>query len=327
MGRVTYSAEEDDIASMAYGASASFRERTPNEDRELVVRPGAAGDVEHLYRVNGASAPYDATARRWFASYLPGILREGAINVRPRVAKLRAQGGVDAVLRSISTIRSSGAKRAHYEAMLMGDPMSSTELDKLVRHAGQNLPSSGDLRVVLSKAAPAVRNYGRASSALEAAIDAVASSGDKRAVLQVYGQSTDREMLLSVMKMTETVPSSGDKASLLTTLAPNYLQRNDDALRDAFFRTLATVPSSGDMRSVLTGSVIGLAAGNEKIALAVAVVAARVPSSGDRAAVLTRLADAGAVRTSRVRDAYMTAAQGLSSGDLSRVLQAVAPRE
>ena len=53
-------------------------------------------------------------------------------------------------------------------------------------------------------------------------------------------------------------------------LAPNYLSRNDDALREAFFHTLATVPSSGDMRSVLTGSVMGYAAGSEKVAYDVA---------------------------------------------------------
>jgi hypothetical protein len=143
-------------------------------------------------------------------------------------------------------------------------------------------------------------------------------------VLQVYGQSTDRDMLLSVMKMAETVPSSGDKASLLSVLAPNYLSRNDDALREAFFRTLATVPSSGDMRSVLSGSAMGYAAGNEKVAHNLAVAAADVPSSGDRAAVLVKLAETGGLRSTRVRDAYMRAAQGLGSGDAVRVLQAAA---
>jgi beta-lactamase regulating signal transducer with metallopeptidase domain len=324
VGKVIFTDAEDDVASMPVTAHAVFRERTREMDRELVVRRADDGAVAHILRVNGQPAPYDDAARRWLAGYLPGVLREGAINVRPRVVRTRAQGGVDAVLKMIGTIQSSGAKRAHYDALLDDGRLSADDLDKLVRHAGRNLPSSGDLREVLTRAGPGARNGSRTSSAFEEAVNAVASSGDRRAVLQVYGQSTDRSMLLSVMKMAETVPSSGDRSSLLSVLAPNYLDRNDDALREAFFRTLATVPSSGDMRSVLSGATMGFAASNEKIAHAVAVAAADVPSSGDRATVLVQLAEAGALRSARVREAYMRAARGLASGDAVRVLQAAA---
>jgi hypothetical protein len=324
VGKVNFTDAEDDIASMPVTSHAVFRERAHGDDHELVVRWAEDGTLAHILRVNGRPAPYDAAARRWLAGFLPGILREGAINVTPRVNGLRAHGGVDAVLGMIGTIHSSGAKRSHYEALLDGDRLSQEDLDKVVRHAGRNLSSSGDLRSVLTKAGPGVRNGTRTSGAFEEAVGAVASSGDKRAVLQVYGQSTDRAMLLSVMRMAETVASSGDRSSLLTVLAPNYLSRNDDALREAFFTTLATVPSSGDMRNVLTGSVLGYAAGNEKVAYDVATGAANVPSSGDRAGVLLSLASVGALRSTRVRDAYLRAAQGLASGDAVRVLQAAA---
>jgi hypothetical protein len=324
VGKILFTDAEDDVASMPVSAHAVFRERLGGENRELVVRRADDGTIAHIFRLDGRSAAYDDAARRWFARYLPTVLREGGFNVAPRVARLRAQGGVDEVLKMIGTIRSSGAKRMHYEALLDGERLSAAELERLVRHAGRNLSSSGDLRSVLTRAGPAARNQARTSNAFVEAVNSVASSGDKRAVLQVYGQSTDREMLLSVMKLTETVPSSGDKASLLSVLAPNYLDRGDDALREAYFRALATVPSSGDMRSVLTGSVMGYAAANEKVAHDVAVAAADIPSSGDRAVVLLRLAGVGALRTARVRDAYLRAAEGMASGDASRVLQAAA---
>ena len=324
VGRVTFTEEEDDIASMPVTAHAVFRERNTRVDRELVVRRADDGTIAHILRVDGRPAPYDDAARRWLAGFLPTVLREAAINVGPRVARLRAQGGVDAVLRAVGTIRSSGAKRAHYTALIDGDRLSSDDLEKVVRHAGRNLSSSGDLRAVLTRAGPGARNDGRTSGAFEEALRAVGSSGDKRAILEVYGQSTDRDMLRSVMKLTETVPSSGDRTALLKVLAPNYLSRNDDGLRDAFFRTLETIPSSGDKRSALTGSVMGFAAANERIAHAVAEAAAGVPSSGDRAAVLLALADAGALKSARVREAYLKATEGMSSGDASRVLRAAA---
>jgi beta-lactamase regulating signal transducer with metallopeptidase domain len=324
VGKVTFTDAEDDVASMPVTSHAVFRERLAGDDRELVVRWAEDGTLSHILRVNGRPAPYDAAARRWLAGFLPPVLREGAINVKPRVSRLRARGGVDAVLQMIGTIRSSGAKRSHYEALLEGDRLSPDDLDRIVRHAGRNLSSSGDLRSVLTQAGPGARNSSRTSSAFEEAVNAVSSSGDKRSVLQVYGQSTDRDMLLSVMRLAETVPGSGDRSSLLAALAPNYLGRNDDALREAYFRVAATIPSSGDMRRVLNGAVNGFAGSNEKVAYDVATAAANVPSSGDRAAVLSALANVGALRSTRVREAYLRAAQGLSSGDAVRVLQAAA---
>jgi hypothetical protein len=247
--------------------------------------------------------------------------------VKPRVARLRAEGGTDRVLAMIRTIHSPSAKRAHYDALLEGGKLPSDDLDKVVRQAGRDLAgSSGDLRAVLEQAAPGVRNRAQASSAFEAAVMAVPSSGDRTAVLLTYGQSTDHGMLLSVMRAAETIASSGDKASLLESLAPRYLAGGDGALREAFFRTLVSVPSSGDKRNVLTGAVMGYAAGQEPVARAVVETSRGIASSGDRAAVLTQLADMGALRSRAVRDAYMEASQGLASGDAARVLQAAAAR-
>jgi hypothetical protein len=327
VGKVTFTDAEDDIASMPTTAHAKFRERKGTVDRELVIRPAGDGSLTRIYRLNGAAAPYDDDARRWFAGYLPRVIRESGINVRPRVARWRAEGGggVDRVLAMIATIHSSGAKRAHYEALLDQDRLSTDDLDRIVRQAGRDLNgSSGDLRAVLQKAAPGVRGGPRTVSALEAAVMAVPSSGDRTAVLQTYGQTNDRDVLLSVMKMAETIPSSGDKANLLIVLAPHYFQSKDPALREAFFRTLATVPSSGDMRNVLTGSVMGFAAGSEEVTRAVIRASLDIPSSGDRAVVLLNLVDVGAARTTALRDAVLKATQGLSSGDARTVLEAVA---
>ncbi len=325
-GKVTFTAAEDDIASMPVTAHAAFRERTSSSDRQLVVRATGDGALTRIYQLNGAVAPYDDDARRWFAGYLPRVARESGMNVKPRVARWRAEGGggIDRVLSMIATIHSTGAKRSHYEALL-DQSLSSDDLDRIVRQAGRDLNgSSGDLRAVLQKAAPGVRGGPRTVSALEAAVMAVPSSGDRTAVLQTFGQTNDRDMLLSVMKMAETIPSSGDKANLLVVLAPHYFQDKDPALRAAFFRTLATIPSSGDMRNVLAGSVMGYAAGSEDVARAVIRASLDIPASGDRAAVLLDLVNIGAIRTTALRDALMKATQGLASGDMRNVLEAAA---
>jgi hypothetical protein len=80
------------------------------------------------------------------------------------------------------------------------------------------------------------------------------------------------------------------------------------------------------MRSVLTGAVMGYAGASQPVALGVITASSGVASSGDRAAVLLGVANSGALRDAKVRDAYLDAAQHLAAGDANRVLTAAARR-
>jgi hypothetical protein len=157
VGKVTYTDAEDDIASMSETAHAYFRERTPTIDRGLVVRRTDGGTIDHVYRINGAPAPYDDVARRWLGVLLPAILREAAINVGPRVAHWRAEGGVDRVLEMIGTMKSPSAMKSHYDVLIDSGRLSRDEADRVMRHASRDLRGSSDLRSVLSKLAPFAR--------------------------------------------------------------------------------------------------------------------------------------------------------------------------
>ena len=318
-GRVSFTEDESDVAALPEGASAFFRERTAADDRSLTVRR-ENGALARSYTRDGRTEPWDGEGQRWLARFLPGVLAEAGMNVGPRVARWRAQGGVDRVLREVGQLRSSGAKRSHYLALIDAG-LSSRELDRAVQQAGRDISSSGDMRAVLLRAAPGLRTSG-ASAALMSAIAAVPSSGDRTAVLQAYGQTDNREVLLGVMRVAEGVPSSGDRARLLVSLAPRYLE-GDATLRRAWLATAQTVPSSGDLSRVLR-TAIGLVGREDDAALELLAVSRAVASSGDRTAVLTRLASANGLRTTRVRDAYLREAQALpSSGDMRRAMEAM----
>ena len=252
-GRFTTSPVEDRIATLSSGGMVAFREHDSGSDRAVTIRPAAAGSADALsiqFRLDGADAPFDAAAQRWLAGLLPQILAEASINVEPRVARWRAEGGTDAVLRHVAALRSSSAKRSHYE-VLLAQPLLAAELQRVVVQAGKEVASSSDLRAVLSKAAAQSRTGGIAGSALESSIAKVASSTDRTAVLEAFGQTDDRDQLLAVMRVAATIPASTDKANLLSALAPRYLGRNDAALREAFFKTLVTIPASTDRANVL----------------------------------------------------------------------------
>jgi hypothetical protein len=327
VGRLRYSDAEDDIIEMPFGSHATFSEQTENDLRELTITRGQDGTILHLYRRNGATAAFDDDARRWFAGFLPAILMDAGINVGPRVARWRAHGGVDNVLAHIATMNSSGAKRSHYEALMAAERLSNTDLDKVVRHAGQNIESSGDLRSVLEKAAPTQRGGIRSGPSLEEAVSHVSSSGDKTAVLELYGLTNDRGMLLSVVRAARSIQSSGDKARLLQQLAQRYLSTDDQELSRAFFQVAVTIPSSGDLRSVLY-TAVSLVANSADETLMLIDAARNIPSSGDRADVLISLAGSGALKSPKVRDAFFDVATSIpSNGDRSRVLESAGRRQ
>ena len=315
---------------------AYFRERTGSIDRELTITFGrvevpasaaggrameADGNV-FLYRVNGAERPYDDEGRRWLATLLPRVLAEAAVNVEPRVKYWRSQGGADNALRHIAELRSSGAKRAHYDALLE-TPLSARELDRVVAQAGKDIPSSGDLRAVLAKAASQTGGARVSPATIEAAAGAVPSSGDLTAVLLAFGRTDDREQLLAVARTALKIPSSGDLSRFLIEVAPRYLGREDRALRDGYFNAVAKVPSSGDVARVLVNAV-PFAATSTELTQAIITAARAVPASGDRARVLVALARSGALRTTALRDRYLEAASAIpAAGDMRLALEAL----
>lgn len=321
IGAPTFSADEDQILTMPFGSHAVFRERTTNEDRVLSVSGAPDGTPTYDYRDNGQAATYDAAARRWLAGYLPAVLMEAGLNIGPRIARWRAQGGIDNALEQIAQMTSSGAKRSHYEALVSAGNISTGDVEKIVISASSTLAdNSGDMRAVLTRVAPRARLDRQGIAAVERAAAGMAS-GDKTTVLQSFGQTDDRDMLLSVMRSSESIASSGDRARLHQVLAARYLASDDKDLHGSYFDHAIQIPSSGDLRNTLIIAT-PYATKSTDIAQRIIEASRSVATSGDRSAVLIRVVSAGVVTTKELRDAFFNAVAEIpSEGDRSRVLQ------
>ncbi|HEY1951886.1 MAG TPA: M56 family metallopeptidase, partial [Gemmatimonadaceae bacterium] len=364
VGPAKFSSDETHIAELSPGGFARFRERAPDADRALSVVPAGDGSLGYTATVNGKTVAFDATMQTWLARFLPQVLREAGINVPERVARLRASGGVTAVLREISQIHSSSSKRAHYEALLKSGHLSDADGERIAAQvAGDLVGSSGDLSSIIQQLPRGSLHSNGSRQAIATAISHIASSGDKASTLEQLAPTADPEMLLILAKAAETLPSSGDKANFLIATAAEYLTPRNDALRNAFFRTASTIPSSGDMANVLLAS-IPYGHADAEIPLAVVEVSKSVASSGDaanvlidlvsqrvlqpstaratlaaiqrtltmgssgdRANVLIEIANANILTTTELRQAYVQAAMALpSAGDRDNALTAVAKR-
>jgi beta-lactamase regulating signal transducer with metallopeptidase domain len=327
LGHARFSADETELTYLEPGGVARFREVAGGRDRSVVVVAANGGSLTYSAAENGRSVPFDAEMREWLSRLLPAVLREAGINVPARVARLRAQGGVQAVLRDIGQIQSTGAKRSHYEELLKTAPLRSNEASSVVSQAGEDLAkSSGDLSAVLQKVPPSAIQSPASRRAIADAIARIPSSGDKTNTLKTLAPNADRETLLMLARGAETIPSSGDKSRFLTTTASEYLTPSDQALRDAFFRTAATVQSDGDLHRVLIAAM-AYGHGNRPVVMEVIRTTNEIGSSGDISIVLQSLADQRLLTpqtpTATIAVIERTLTMG-SSGDRSRVLMSLA---
>jgi beta-lactamase regulating signal transducer with metallopeptidase domain len=362
VGKAVFSADETHIAELSAGGFARFRERTSSFDRAVSVTPVGDGSLSYTALIDGKRAPFDEPMQSWLSHLLPEVLREAAINVPARVARLRAQGGVPAVLQAISMTHSPWAKRMHYEELITHGPaLTAADADRVVDQVGRDLTSSGDLSAVLQLLPKSVVRSPGSRRAIAGALAQIKSSGDKSTTLQILAPNADPEMLLLLAKAAEDVQSSGDKANFLITTAAEYLSPGSEPLRSAYFRTASTVKSSGDMANVLISAMPyghgnppitlqvvetsrGLASSGDAANVLISLISQRLvepsnprgtlaliertltmASSGDRANVLIALAGSGALSNTQLKDAYIKAAMALpSEGDRANALAAAA---
>jgi hypothetical protein len=326
-GAVGFNAEGDDVAWIAEGGRATFRERVGGMDRVAVLTPGGDGQVLRALRANGDPVPFDGEARAWLGRLVTELVRESAIEVKPRVQRIRARGGVRAVLTEVDRINSPSSKRAHLEALLDLGSLDADDLEQITARAARHLESSGDLAAVLRRIPPGAMRSPRGRTALGVALSRIDSDGDRRAVLTALAPAADRELLVVLARSAAEMSSDGDKGAFLRGAAAHYLSADDDALRSAYFATVSTIESDGDHRAVLT-TALPFAHRSPDVALAVFRSVEAMSSSGDQAGVLVSAAEQPLLRTPTLREAYMRAAQSIrSDGDARRVLAAASRQQ
>ena len=115
-GKVEFNERDDDIARMDDGATASFEQTTRGTTRRIDFS-SRDGAIERRYFVDGREQAIDEQGRAWVAGLVPTIVRETAINAGPRVRRMHAAGGADAVLDEIGRIRSGYSRSAHLQEL------------------------------------------------------------------------------------------------------------------------------------------------------------------------------------------------------------------
>jgi hypothetical protein len=275
-GRVTFNDEGDWVTAVAPGAYLTAEERGRGPDRRIDFRPGDGG-ARVRYYVDGDERPLDAAGRAWAREMIGRAVRESGLGAEDRVARLRARGGVNAVLGEIAGLRSDTGRRVYYKALLAGGPMSNAEFARVMDDVGRRMGSDTETRLVLNRVAERHR---------------LADAASRQAFFRaVGGMDSDTEIRLVLNAVAEQNLADGDA-------------------RDAFFRAVGGMSSDVERRLVLA-SVLGHDP-SEAAVVGALNSAAGMNSDVEKRLVLFQV-PSGMLRNGRVTAAYRRVVYGMGS--------------
>jgi beta-lactamase regulating signal transducer with metallopeptidase domain len=322
-GHVEFGPDSRDVKQLSRDGMLYLRERRSDVDRELQVTPDDDGSPRYAYREDGEQASFNDDARAWLGEVLPEILRESGLNAPERVARLRKQGGVAAVLADIEKTQSTSAKRAAYEALLRQGQLSDKDVEHVLSQAGDELSSSdSELRALLAEMGHSVRMSAAALKAAGAAMEHISSDDDKRALLEQYALQGNRDMLCIAIAQAKSISSDNEKGAFLRATASRYLASDDDELRSGFFATARSISSDEEKRATLAAALPY--AKRQSVLIPLLDVAQEISSDGEKAELLVAIAKQGLVASGPPREAFMRATRSLSSDSEYRRVMEVA---
>lgn len=355
VGRVTFTSDEDDVASLAPGGAFDLSETRGGVTRYLRIRE-RGGVLERSYFVDGDARPLVESAS-WLNAIVPTLARESRVGVEDRVARVRRARGLTGVLATVSTITSDEVKRLWLQSLLDGSSLAGDDLVQIARTA-TGIASDGEKARVLLDVLARGRGDAPVALAVVEVARTIASDGDKRRVLVAVAEDRGlpSTVLTRVADVARELASDGEHAKVLLTILPSA---REETVRVAVLRSATTIASDGERANVLMAAVTpslfatdagrtayfstvdGIASDGERRRVLVAVVRMGDPSPATLAAVArsashiasdsekseTLLAIVNrpqAMQQPVVREAVLSALRTVSSGsDYRRVMEVV----
>jgi beta-lactamase regulating signal transducer with metallopeptidase domain len=149
IGTVRFNAEATAIESISSGGYFEVNERQGDSLRHLRVEPGANGQLNFTYNVNGTQQEYDAGARAWFSNFLLALERTSGFAASTRVPALLAKGGPQAVLAEISNLNSDYVRQIYFVKLFENATLPGPLLVKALQQARDEISTDYSLAQVL----------------------------------------------------------------------------------------------------------------------------------------------------------------------------------
>ena len=320
-GKVEFNDRDDDIVRMEDGATARFEHESGGTTRRIDYARRDDAIERHCY-VDGREQPLDDAGKTCIADAMATIVRETAINAGPRVQRIHAAGGPDAVLAEIGKMKSAHARVAHLHELYPLAKLTQAQATRVIDIIDR-IDSDYDMRIALADlSASDPLDAGRQLLVLTQAGDI--GSDYERAELLV-GMLADRAPAEPMRKAwLEAVTGIGSDYELARTLkALLEAGTHDDQTVTAVIAAADAIDSDYELRSVLV-SAIERSADADRIASPYTAAASRIGSDYEQREALVALARAPKFGMDGAR-AVLDAAAGIGSDyERSQVLVEVA---
>lgn len=242
----------DDLRALSRGGSFVLREDDGRIEREVRITSGADGTLEHRYRVDGETRPWDSEGKAWFAQVALRLDRATGWAVDVRFPALMSRGGVDAVLAEIDLLEGDYARRLYFTRLASSAQLSSAQLVRVIDSAAAKIHSDYEMAELLIAASKQKAFDDPAQLSLARAASRIKSDYEKRraftALLSKDGLSP--ATVGEILAGTKGMDSDYELAELLIDVASRYAMA--PATRGSYMDALGTIESDYEYRRVVT---------------------------------------------------------------------------
>jgi beta-lactamase regulating signal transducer with metallopeptidase domain len=320
-GKVTFTENENDVASLGDGGSASFEETRLGKTQRIEIT-SRRGKLERRYFVDEKEQPVDAETQKWMAALIPTVIRETAIDAQARVQRIREKGGADAVLDEIGHIDSGYARGVYLRFLAAGGKLTSPQMTRALGLV-DGIDSDYEKRNALAALA-SVQPLDAAQQMLVLAQANKIGSDYERAELLVGmlpHLATADEVRVAWLKAASGIGSDYEHRRTLSAMLD--AGHADEATLTEVVNAASAIGSDYERRTLLT-SAVQRTHDADKLAIAYAAAAAKIGSDYDRREALVALIRAPGLGKTGAR-AVLDALSGIGSDyDCREVLVALA---
>ena len=221
-GVVRFNAEATAIQSISPGGYFEVNERTGDDLRRLRVEPGANGQLNFSYKVNGSPRDFDATAHTWFSSFLLQLERVSGFSASTRVPALLAKDGPQAVLTEITQLQSDYVRQLYFMKLFENATLPGPLLVKALEQARNEISTDYSLAQVLLTIAQRydLNDESQRAAFLSGANKLHTDYEHSRVLIELLKRpNLSPQILRATLESAKGISTDYEKGRILTTLA------------------------------------------------------------------------------------------------------------
>lgn len=250
-GKAEFTDDYSDVRSVSEGGSVRLEEESGGQTRRVEVRRDSNGQLVRSYYVNGDSLPLDSKGRAWMAKRLLQALRQGAIDVDPRVQALLRRGGVKGVFDEIEQVSGDYGKRVYFVSLVKNGNLSSNDRQRVLQEVSRQITDDYEKAGFLRKTAGMFLE-GQNVAAFFQSIETIQSDSVRRGILSelLQQKNLSEEALAQVVESAARISSDYEKARFL--IGALNLYDGDNLVHSAFLKTIETIKTDYQRGRVLS---------------------------------------------------------------------------